>query len=131
MILYHPRTLFCRLWPRFARAFSNTGAALLLVSALKLESPCRAAMSALIVIQPTRGLLFEKSVCRFVGTAIGAMPVAARNRVLPVLKDVSIALQRMVIPGLEQDGSPLRTAAAFFHHDNWLGENGRSKPCPS
>lgn len=37
---------------------------------LKLENPYWAAMTALIVIQPTRGLLFEKSFYRLVGTVI-------------------------------------------------------------
>jgi len=40
---------------------------------LKLECPYWAAMTALIVIQPTRGLLLEKSYSRLVGTAIGSI----------------------------------------------------------
>ncbi|QSV47088.1 FUSC family protein [Geobacter benzoatilyticus] len=39
---------------------------------LKLENPYWAAMTALIVIQPTRGLLLEKSYYRLVGTVVGA-----------------------------------------------------------
>ena len=46
--------------------------ALTAAAALGLECPYWAAMTALIVIQPTRGLLLEKSYFRLVGTAIGA-----------------------------------------------------------
>ena len=41
--------------------------------ALDLECPYWAAMTALIVIQPTRGLLLEKSYYRLVGTAAGSV----------------------------------------------------------
>nr|WP_320049388.1 FUSC family protein [uncultured Desulfuromonas sp.] len=57
-------------------ALRSTVAALcgyLLALALQLECPYWAAMTALIVIQPTRGLLFEKSLYRLVGTATGAL----------------------------------------------------------
>lgn len=56
--------IFLQVRPQFVLAFRNTAAAflaLLVASSLKLESPYWAAMTALIVIQPTRGLLFEKS----------------------------------------------------------------------
>jgi len=57
-------------------ALRGTAAALsgyLMALALHLECPYWAAMTALIVIQPTRGLLFEKSLYRLVGTATGAL----------------------------------------------------------
>ncbi|UPU37465.1 FUSC family protein [Geomonas paludis] len=38
-----------------------------------IENPYWAAMTALIVIQPTRGLLFEKSFYRLVGTVFGSL----------------------------------------------------------
>lgn len=50
-----------------------TLAALSVAVLLKLECPYWAAMTALIVIQPTRGLLLEKSYYRLIGTAVGAM----------------------------------------------------------
>ncbi len=62
--------------PRILLATRGTAAALTaLVAAifLQLEYPYWAAMTALIVIQPTRGLLFEKSFYRLVGTVIGSM----------------------------------------------------------
>ena len=68
--------IFLQLRPQFVLAFRNTSAALLallIASFLKLESPYWAAMTAIIVIQPTRGLLFEKSFYRLVGTAIGSV----------------------------------------------------------
>ena len=40
---------------------------------LGIENPYWAAMTALIVIQPTRGLLFEKSFYRLVGTVFGSL----------------------------------------------------------
>ena len=68
--------IFSEHQPQFVLATRNTAAvllALLLASSLKLESPYWAAMTALIVIQPTRGLLFEKSFYRLLGTAIGSV----------------------------------------------------------
>lgn len=62
-------------WPTVALAVRGTFSALLALSAavaLGLECPYWAAMTALIVIQPTRGLLLEKSYFRLVGTAFGA-----------------------------------------------------------
>lgn len=47
-------------------------AALAVAVALKLECPYWAAMTAVIVIQPTRGLLLEKSCFRLMGTAVGS-----------------------------------------------------------
>ena len=47
-------------------------AALAVALFLHLECPYWAAMTALIVIQPTRGLLLEKSFYRLVGTAVGS-----------------------------------------------------------
>jgi len=65
-----------RPWPQLLLAVRNTIAALaayFVALSLHLESPYWAAMTALIVIQPTRGLLFEKSFYRLVGTATGAL----------------------------------------------------------
>ncbi|BBA71523.1 p-hydroxybenzoic acid efflux pump subunit AaeB [Geobacter sulfurreducens] len=62
-------------WPHLVSAARGTAAALAALAAamhLKLENPYWAAMTALIVIQPTRGLLFEKSFYRLVGTVIGS-----------------------------------------------------------
>lgn len=62
--------------PQFILAFRTTAAALLallIAASLRLECPYWAAMTALIVIQPTRSLLFEKSHFRLLGTAIGAV----------------------------------------------------------
>jgi uncharacterized membrane protein YccC len=62
-------------WPNLVLAVRGTLAALLALTiavALGLECPYWAAMTALIVIQPTRGLLLEKSYFRPVGTAFGA-----------------------------------------------------------
>ncbi|GAW66154.1 membrane protein [Geoanaerobacter pelophilus] len=47
-------------------------AALAVAHLLRLENPYWAAMTALIVVQPTRALLFEKSYYRLIGTAIGS-----------------------------------------------------------
>ena len=58
------RRVILRQRPQMARAARGTLAALaalLLAIVLKLENPFWAAMTALIVIQPTRGLLLEKS----------------------------------------------------------------------
>lgn len=57
-------------------AFRATAAALCAIAVaelFQLESPYWAALTALIVIQPTRGLIFEKSVYRLVGTGIGSL----------------------------------------------------------
>ncbi len=62
-------------WPILALAVRGTLSALLALAvavALDLACPYWAAMTALIVIQPTRGLLLEKSYFRLVGTAFGA-----------------------------------------------------------
>ncbi|HZV82456.1 MAG TPA: FUSC family protein, partial [Geobacteraceae bacterium] len=48
-------------------------AALLVAMILKLENPFWAPMTALIVIQPTRGLVLEKSFYRLVGTVVGSL----------------------------------------------------------
>jgi uncharacterized membrane protein YccC len=68
-------TLMRRQWPHVLHAARGTVAAMAALTAavaLNLECPYWAAMTALIVIQPTRGLLLEKSVYRLVGTAIGS-----------------------------------------------------------
>ncbi|HEY3489175.1 MAG TPA: FUSC family protein [Candidatus Deferrimicrobiaceae bacterium] len=69
-LLYH------REWPRVVLATRGTVAAVAALAVavlLKLECPYWAAMTALIVIQPTRGLLLEKSYYRLVGTAAGSV----------------------------------------------------------
>jgi uncharacterized membrane protein YccC len=61
--------------PRLFLAARGALASLIALAAaefLHLECPYWAAMTALIVIQPTRGLLFEKSFYRLVGSAIGS-----------------------------------------------------------
>lgn len=61
-------------WPQIllvARGTVAALAALAVAVVLKLECPYWAAMTALIVIQPTRGLLLEKSYFRLIGTAVG------------------------------------------------------------
>ncbi|WP_246562019.1 FUSC family protein [Geobacter grbiciae] len=61
--------------PQLMLAVRGTAAALISLAVavlLRLESPYWAAMTAIIVIQPTRGLLLEKSYYRLVGTAIGS-----------------------------------------------------------
>ncbi len=56
-----------------ARGTIAAVAALAVAVLLKLECPYWAAMTALIVIQPTRGLLLEKSYYRLLGTAVGSV----------------------------------------------------------
>nr|WP_320114412.1 FUSC family protein [uncultured Desulfuromonas sp.] len=65
-----------------------------LALALHLECPYWAAMTALIVIQPTRGLLFEKSLYRLVGTATGALAglVLLSTSQSPAVLTVALAL---------------------------------------
>ena len=61
--------------PQLFLAIRGTAAALTALAAaefLGLACPYWAAMTALIVIQPTRGLLFEKSYYRLLGTAVGS-----------------------------------------------------------
>lgn len=61
--------------PHLFLAIRGTTAALAALAAaesLGLACPYWAAMTALIVIQPTRGLLFEKSYYRLFGTAVGS-----------------------------------------------------------
>lgn len=68
--------LFRREWPHLVLAFRGTVAAVAALAAavlLKLECPYWAAMTVLIVIQPTRGLLLEKCYYRLVGTAVGSL----------------------------------------------------------
>lgn len=62
-------------WPRLTPALRATAAAvaaLIVAHLLRLENPYWAAMTALIVVQPTRTLLFEKSYYRLAGTAVGS-----------------------------------------------------------
>ncbi len=75
MIQHRLRTFLRREWPHSIHAARGTVAALAALTvavALNLECPYWAAMTALIVIQPTRGLLLEKSFYRLVGTALGS-----------------------------------------------------------
>ena len=68
--------LLRREWPRLVLAARGTVAAVAALAVavlLKLECPYWAAMTALIVIQPTRGLLLEKSYYRLLGTAVGSV----------------------------------------------------------
>ena len=70
------RRLVIRNRPSFVLACRGTVAALAALAVavlLRLECPYWAAMTALIVIQPTRGLLLEKSFYRLVGTALGSL----------------------------------------------------------
>lgn len=65
-----------REWPNIIYAVRGTIAALAALAVavmLQLECPFWAAMTALIVIQPTRGLLLEKSYYRLLGTAAGSL----------------------------------------------------------
>ena len=69
------RRVFGRQLPGMAAALRGTAAALTALAAaefLGLACPYWAAMTALIVIQPTRGLLLEKSFYRLLGTAVGS-----------------------------------------------------------
>ncbi|AMV71075.1 p-hydroxybenzoic acid efflux pump subunit AaeB [Desulfuromonas sp. DDH964] len=84
-------------WPTIALVLRNTAAALAALMAamfLQLENPYWAAMTALIVIQPTRGLLFEKSFYRLVGTAIGAVAglLLLRQTESPLVLTIALAL---------------------------------------
>lgn len=82
-----------REWPRLALAVRGTiaaVAALAVAVLLKLECPYWAAMTALIVIQPTRGLLLEKSYYRLVGTAVGS--VAGMMMLLSSLSPVMLTI---------------------------------------
>ncbi len=72
----NPLSTLHREWPLVVLAARGTFAALAALAVavlLRLECPYWAAMTALIVIQPTRGLLLEKSYFRLVGTAIGSV----------------------------------------------------------
>lgn len=67
-------------WPRLIPALRATAAAvtaLVVAHLLRLENPYWAAMTALIVVQPTRTLLFEKSYYRLAGTALGSIGAVA------------------------------------------------------
>ena len=69
------RRFFSQQSPHLITALRGTAAALTALAAaefLGLASPYWAAMTALIVIQPTRGLLLEKSYYRLIGTAVGS-----------------------------------------------------------
>ena len=73
---YNLSLLVRREWPHFRFAVRGTISALAALAVavmLQLECPFWAAMTALIVIQPTRGLLLEKSYYRLMGTAVGSL----------------------------------------------------------
>lgn len=94
---YPLQRLFYHEWPHIVLATRGTIAAiaaLAVATILKLECPYWAAMTAIIVIQPTRGLLLEKSYFRLVGTAIGSvagmmMLLSSRS---PVMLTILLAL---------------------------------------
>jgi uncharacterized membrane protein YccC len=76
MMHYTVHRLIAHQWPQIVLAARGTATALAALAAavlLQLECPYWAAMTALIVIQPTRGLLYKKSFYRLVGTAIGSV----------------------------------------------------------
>jgi uncharacterized membrane protein YccC len=84
-------------WPQCVLAARNTAAALCALAIavyLQLESPYWAAMTTLIVIQPTRGQVFEKSFYRLVGTTIGSAAglLLLRQTASPLLLTVALAL---------------------------------------
>ena len=69
------RRIFSHQRPHIIAALRGTAAALTALAAagfLGLAYPYWAAMTALIVIQPTRGLLLEKSFYRLLGTVVGS-----------------------------------------------------------
>jgi uncharacterized membrane protein YccC len=75
MMPYRLRRFFDNQRPHLLAALRGTAAALAALAAaelLGLACPYWAAMTALIVIQPTRGLLLEKSFYRLVGTVVGS-----------------------------------------------------------
>ncbi|ALC15954.1 fusaric acid resistance protein [Desulfuromonas soudanensis] len=93
------RRFFSRNRPQFILALRNTAAALAALAVavwLRLESPYWAAMTALIVIQPTRGLLFEKSLYRLIGTATGALAGLLLLQERKVTADLSPAESRLM-----------------------------------
>lgn len=84
-------------WPQLLLPLRNTTAALAALSVavfFHLECPYWAAMTTLIVIQPTRGLLFEKSFYRLVGTAIGSVAglLLLQHTGSPMLLTVALAI---------------------------------------
>lgn len=93
-----------RLWPHLVLAVRGTVAAVAALAVailLKLECPYWAAMTALIVIQPTRGLLLEKSYYRLLGTAAGSvagmlMLLSSRS---PVMLTILLALWLAICVG--------------------------------
>jgi len=83
--------------PQVLLALRGTVAALLALAVavhLQLECPYWAAMTALIVIQPTRGLLLEKSFYRLIGTGVGSLAGIAmlQHAKSPVMLIVALAL---------------------------------------
>ncbi|GFE56285.1 FUSC family protein [Geobacter sp. AOG1] len=75
MTLHNLCRLLRRERPRVMFAIRGAAAALAALTVavlLKLECPFWAAMTAIIVVQPTRGLLLEKSYYRLVGTVVGS-----------------------------------------------------------
>lgn len=75
MMLHNLRHHLRRERPRVMFAIRGALAALAALTVavlLKLECPFWAAMTAIIVVQPTRGLLLEKSYYRLVGTVVGS-----------------------------------------------------------
>lgn len=105
--------------PRMIRALRGAAAALAALAAavlLRLENPYWAAMTALIVIQPTRGLLFEKSFYRLVGTAVGSgagllLLLSTRS---PLLLTIALSLWLAACVGLGNLLYGLRSYASMM-----------------
>ncbi|WP_052263245.1 FUSC family protein [Geobacter pickeringii] len=105
--------------PQIVRALRGGGAALAALAAatlLKLENPYWAAMTAIIVIQPTRDLLFEKSFYRLVGTAIGSgagllLLLSTRS---PLLLTIALSLWLAACVGIGNLLDGLRSYAAMM-----------------
>jgi uncharacterized membrane protein YccC len=113
------RRALSRQWPNIATASRGTLAALAALAAaefLKLENPYWAPMTALIVIQPTRGLLLEKSFYRLLGSALGS----AAGFVLllytgnPLVLTIALSLWIAALVGLGNLLSGLRSYALMM-----------------
>lgn len=70
---------------------------------------------------------------RLIEDTLGSFSTSARQTrgVLPALENASIALHRLLVPGLEIGCSTEHVAAAYLGSENPLGWCGRSGPCPS
>jgi len=95
---------------------------------LEIENPYWAAMTALIVIQPTRGLLFEKSFYRLVGTVAGSATglLLLLHTTTPLILTMVLALWVAACVGAGNFFYGLRSYAFLIHG----GECGDSRSCP-